>query len=248
MDKPRVAFFSFSSCEGCQLEVLNLEDRLLNLVNVVDIVNFREAMSERSTNYDVAFVEGSITSPAEIPQLNKIRQQAKVLVTMGACAHLGGINCLKNHFRVEISQKLVYGDKWHYFPSTVAQPLEVVVKVDYFIPGCPVDKEEFLRVVKGILWGQKPFIPDYPVCVECKLRGNVCIFFKGMPCAGPVIRAGCNARCPSYGNSCIGCRGLVSEPNITSWREMMGERGFSNKQADDLLEMFNSYWEVLAGE
>ena len=60
--KPRLGFFSFSCCEGCGLQVLNLEDELLDILGVVEIVNFREAMTEQSDDYDIAFVEGSITA------------------------------------------------------------------------------------------------------------------------------------------------------------------------------------------
>ena len=86
MTKPRVAFFSFSSCEGCQLVVLTIEEQLLELVNLIDIVSFREAMSEKSNDYDIAFVEGSITRTSEIERIKKIRDTAKVVIALGACA------------------------------------------------------------------------------------------------------------------------------------------------------------------
>ena len=98
MTKPRVAFFSFSSCEGCQLVVLTIEEQLLELVNLIDIVSFREAMSEKSEDYDIAFVEGSITRTSEIERIKKIRDTAKVVIALGACATIGGINSLKNQF------------------------------------------------------------------------------------------------------------------------------------------------------
>ena len=75
--KPKVAFFDFSSCEGCQLEVINLDGpEVVDLLNAVDIVNFREAKTEREDDYDIAFVEGSITRESEIPRIQKIRKQA----------------------------------------------------------------------------------------------------------------------------------------------------------------------------
>src|SRR4030042_299804 len=100
--KPKVAFFDFTSCEGCQLDALNLDGgELLDLLNAVDIVNFREVMTERADDYDIAFIEGSISRESEIPRLQKIREQAKVLVALGACACIGGVNCLKNHVPLE---------------------------------------------------------------------------------------------------------------------------------------------------
>ena len=61
MSKPRVAIFDFACCEGCQLQIVNLEEEILNLIDVVDVVEWREAMSEQSHEYDIAIIEGSIT-------------------------------------------------------------------------------------------------------------------------------------------------------------------------------------------
>ena len=96
MKKPRVEFFDFASCEGCQLQVVNLEEDLLQVLEAVDVVSFREAMKEHSDDYDIAFVEGSITRRSDETRLKGIRKNAKVLVALGSCATLGGINCIKN--------------------------------------------------------------------------------------------------------------------------------------------------------
>jgi coenzyme F420-reducing hydrogenase gamma subunit len=73
--KPKVAFFDFTGFEGCQLDALNLNaEDLINLLNAVDIVNFREVMTERADDYDIAFVEGSVTTEGEITRLKKIRE------------------------------------------------------------------------------------------------------------------------------------------------------------------------------
>ena len=108
--KPKVAFFDFTGCEGCQLDALNLEaEDLIDLLNGIDIVNFREVMTEKADNYDIAFVEGSITTEGEIERVKKIREQAKLVVALGACACIGGINCLKNHVPMEEALRIVYG-------------------------------------------------------------------------------------------------------------------------------------------
>ena len=67
--KPRVAFFDFASCEGCQLQVVNLEEKVLDLIDIVQVVAFREAMKEHSDEYDIAFVEGSIMRPMDEERL-----------------------------------------------------------------------------------------------------------------------------------------------------------------------------------
>ena len=136
--KPKVAFFDFTGCEGCQLDALNLEpEELLNLLNAIDIVNFREVKTERQDDYDIAFIEGSITRESEIPRLQKIREQAKTIVALGACACIGGINCLKNHLPMEEALRIVYGKDARYYDTIPARPANAVVSVDYYVRGCP---------------------------------------------------------------------------------------------------------------
>lgn len=231
MTKPRVAFFSFSSCEGCQLVVLTIEEQLLELVNLIDIVSFREAMSEKSDDYDIAFVEGSITTTAEIERIKKIRNTAKVIIALGACATIGGINCLKNQYEMDKVKNIVYGKMADNYDTIPARPIESVIKVDYWIQGCPIDKDEFIEVTKAILLGKKPRIPEYPVCVECQMKENVCLFEKGMICLGPVTRAGCKAICPTYNDGCVGCRGLIEDPNLSSHKNLLTEHGLTVSEA-----------------
>ena len=109
MSKPRVAVFDFACCEGCQLQIVNLEEELLDLISVVEPVEWREAMTEHSDIYDIAIIEGSITRPEDEERLKKIRQQAKVLIALGACATIGGVNKLKNRFAMDDVKQCVYG-------------------------------------------------------------------------------------------------------------------------------------------
>ena len=73
-DKPKVAFFDFASCEGCQLQVINLEETVVDVVKLIDIVSFREAMKEHSDDYDIAIIEGSISRRIDEERLKKIRE------------------------------------------------------------------------------------------------------------------------------------------------------------------------------
>jgi len=238
MEKPRVAFFDFASCEGCQLQVINLEEDLLQVVSAVDVVSFREATKDHSDDYDIAFVEGSITRRSDEARLNEIRTHAKVLVALGSCATLGGINCIKNFHEQEYYRKFVYGDSALIYDTYPARPLKAVVPVDFEIPGCPINRKEFATVVKALLLGKKPDIPNYPVCVECKMAENICVFEKGMTCMGPVTRAGCGACCVTEGSFCWGCRGLVDNPNVDSQREVLAKYGLS---VQDILGNFRLY-------
>jgi coenzyme F420-reducing hydrogenase gamma subunit len=243
--KPRVAFFDFSSCEGCQLEAINLTgEELLDLVSAVDIVNFREAITEREDNYDIAFVEGSVTRESEIPRLQKIRNQAKILVAFGACACIGGVNCLKNHLSMDEVKEIVYGQDAKYYDTIPARPLNAVVPVDYYVRGCPAQTAELVKVVKALLLGKKPDIPNHPVCVECKMADNVCVFERGMTCLGPVTRAGCGAICVTSGRFCWGCRGLVDEPNTDSEKSILQKYGLTVDQAVEKFKVYNTYTEV----
>lgn len=240
MKKPKVAFFEFTCCEGCQLTVLSLGDKLLDLFESVEVVNFRKASSHKGQDYEIAFIEGSISSSKDIERVKEIRRKAKLCIALGACAHLGGVNVIRNFHRQQDVRLRTYGDKAWLFDSILAQPIDAVIKVDHVIPECPIDKKEFLRVVASIMLGKTPFVPDYPVCSDCKVKGNVCMFHKQNPiaCMGPVTRAGCGAACPSVGNACEGCRGLIPDPNLGAWEEVLKEHGLS---AEEILRFYRMY-------
>ncbi|PIU23781.1 MAG: NADH:ubiquinone oxidoreductase [Chloroflexi bacterium CG08_land_8_20_14_0_20_45_12] len=239
--KPKVAFFDFTSCEGCQLEVLNFGEELVELLAQIDIVNFREVRSRRADNYEIAFIDGAITTESDITRIKKIREQAKVLVAMGACACLGGVNCLKNFLPMEENLRIVYGDCARYYNTIPARPVSSVVPVDCYLPGCPMNRYEFLKLAKALLLGKKPELLNYPVCVECKLAGNICAFDKAETCLGPVTRAGCNAICVTSGRHCWGCRGLVDEPNINSEKEILQKHGLTIQDILEKYRHFNGY-------
>jgi len=242
--KPKLGFFDFTGCEGCQLEVINFETELVELLELVDIVNFREAMTEKGEDYEIAFIDGAITTESDISRIKKIREQAKIVVAMGACACLGGVNCLKNLRPMEENLKIVYGECAGYYNTIPARPVSAVVPVEYELPCCPMNRHEFVRLGKALLLGKKFELPNYPVCVECKMAGNVCVFDTGEFCLGPVTRAGCSAICVTTGRHCWGCRGLVDDPNVNSEIEILQKHGLT---VDDILNqfrIFNGYLEV----
>jgi sulfhydrogenase subunit delta len=212
--KPQVAFFDFACCEGCQLTVLQLEEKLLEILKHVEIVTWREVMTGESEEYDIAFCEGSITRNEDIDRIKRIRDTAKTLVSLGACASIGCHNALKNTRPMEEMLKVVYGSEWRHFDTIPARPITAVVPVDYQIQGCPVSLPEFLTVFKHILTGQTYHPPNQPVCVECKLNDHLCVYEKGIVCLGPVTRCGCNAICTAYGDPCQGCRGFIDQANL----------------------------------
>lgn len=238
--KPRVAFFDFTCCEGCQLTVVDSLQTHPELLDVIDIVQFREAMSEKSDDYQVAFIEGSCSRPADEERLKYIRERASIVVALGTCAHLGGVNALKSLHPLDEVRQYVYGDKAEWYDTYDARPISEVIPVDFAIPGCPIDRDEFVACVKALLLGTKPPIPDYPLCVECKLRENVCLFTRDKVCLGPITRAGCKAICPTYGQSCEGCRGYISNPNDTSMRAVLDKHGMSPEEIASIYTMFTA--------
>ena len=75
--KPKVAFFDFAGCEGCQFQIANLEESVVDITRLVDIVSFREVMKEHSDDYDIAIVEGSIARPMDEERIKRIREKRK---------------------------------------------------------------------------------------------------------------------------------------------------------------------------
>ena len=243
MGKPKVAFFDFTCCEGCQIEFTNYGDAaFLELIKHVDVVEFREAMSEKTTEpIDIALVEGSFSREADRARLESIRERAAVVIAYGQCAASGGINALKNH--QDDYKQYVYGDDagQPHLDSQDALPISAAIKVDYSAYGCPVNKYEVLQIVFHLLHGKEPVIPNYPVCVECKRRESVCRYAEGDHCMGMVARAGCGAPCPAYGVPCEACRGFVDHPNVPALERVLVQRaGFSQKRAVEKALMFTA--------
>ncbi|MBN1570739.1 MAG: NADH:ubiquinone oxidoreductase [Acidobacteria bacterium] len=240
--KPKIGIYGFSGCWGEQIVILNCEDELLDIFGAVDIVDFLGGSSVNDTESRllIAFVEGSIANAREEASLRKIRERTDLLIACGSCACFGGVAAMDARApRAEVI-KQVYGmngpaGSWDIGPH---RPLSDFVKVDLCIPGCPIEKTEFLRVVSSLLNGDAPVMPEYPVCVECKMKENECLLLRGLPCAGPVTRAGCDARCPSYNIACVGCRGPVEEANMSSLENVLQQKKFTLDEIKRKLRTF----------
>ncbi|MCC7407366.1 MAG: hypothetical protein IT442_04800 [Phycisphaeraceae bacterium] len=244
--KPRLAVYKFSSCDGCQLSLLNLEDQLLDLVGAVEIAYFLEARRRvLPPPYDVGMVEGSISTPEEEERIHQVRRDCKVLVTIGACATSGGIQALRNWTDVHEYARTVYPSPEHLQTLETCTPIAAHVFVDFELRGCPVNHEQLLEFVSALLVGRKPNIPTHSVCVECKRRGHPCVLVSaGQPCLGPVTQDGCGALCPSCNRACYGCFGPMEQPNVASLGRQFTERqGRSPRDMKRMLRLFNGYLE-----
>ncbi len=206
---PRLAVFKFSSCDGCQLSLLDLEDELLALSGAVEIAHFLEASrASRPGPYDLVLVEGSVSTEPDVKRIRRIRRQARFLVAIGACAISGGIQALRNFADVDEMAAAVYPRPQQLKVLATSTPISEHVPVDLELRGCPVDRRQLLEVCLAVLHRRRAVIPTHSVCMECKLRGSACVLVdRGIPCMGPVTQAGCGAICPAYERGCYGCFG-----------------------------------------
>jgi coenzyme F420-reducing hydrogenase gamma subunit len=244
--KVKLAVFKFSSCDGCQLQLLNLENELLDLVAAVEIAYFLEARRrELPPPYDIGLVEGSISTPEEEARIQHVRRNCKYLITIGACATSGGIQALRNWANVDEFASYVYPSPEYLSTLETATPIAAHVFVDFELRGCPVNQYQLLELISALLAGRKPNIPTHSLCIECKRRGLPCVLVSGgEPCLGPITQAGCGALCPACGRACYGCFGPMEQPNIASLGSWFTARlGYDPRSMKRLVRMFNGYLE-----
>jgi coenzyme F420-reducing hydrogenase gamma subunit len=239
--RPRLAVWKFASCDGCQLSLLDLEDELLEIADAVEIAYFREATSKVSKGpFDVSLADGSITTQEDVERIREVRRRSRTLVALGACATSGGIQALRNTKDVKEFRSLVYARPEYIETLATSTGFQDHVPVDFELRGCPVNKAQLLEVLSAYLNGRKPAIASHSVCVECKLRGNVCVMVTGTPCLGPVTHAGCGALCPTYHRGCYGCYGPMEAPNTASLARALRAAGQSSTDVMRAFRTFNA--------
>ena len=241
--KPKIAIFKFASCDGCQLSLLDAEDELLDVVGAVDLAYFPEASRNMAKGpYDIALVEGSITTHHDAERIQTIRRQCHTLVTIGACATSGGIQALRNWKDVNEFVRYVYASPDYISTLKMSTPVAEHVPVDFELRGCPINKLQLVELLSATLAGRRPNIPTYSVCLECKRHGNVCIAVaRGDACVGPVTQAGCGAICPAFGRGCYGCFGPMESPNAVSLADQFERTGKSNPEIVRSFRVFNAW-------
>jgi coenzyme F420-reducing hydrogenase gamma subunit len=224
-----LAFVRYTSCSGCQLMLANCEEQLVAIAALTDWHGF-DMISSRPGDgvpVEVALVEGSISTPSELESLLALRERARYLVAVGACALSGGVNAL-----ARIGREAARGT----FPP---QPVYRFVRVDGEIPGCPPERSDLLALLGALRLGGWPGHLECAVCMECRIRENRCLLLEDrLPCLGPVTRAGCRARCPSINVACEGCRGEVAEAHRDEAFRLLAERGLPAREVRRRLERF----------
>jgi coenzyme F420-reducing hydrogenase gamma subunit len=243
MKKPRVAVHKFSSCDGCQLGLLNLEDELLDLAGAVEIAYFLEATSNIQPGpYDISLVEGSVSTPHEVERIKKIRDESRILISIGTCATAGGIQALRNFTEPGQMADAVYDHPEYLDYLDLTTSISNYVKVDLEIWGCPVNKYQVLEAIIAQLQRRRPNLPTHSVCLDCKRNGTVCVMVaQGIPCVGPVTRTGCNAICPANGRGCYGCFGPAPQGELEVMIPLLQKTEEYLGQSVHLLRNFAGY-------
>lgn len=246
--KPKIAIVSLTSCEGCQFALLDLGPRFLEAMNQVEMVDFRllEDEEDDGQDLDIGFVEGNPMTDANIKTLLELRKRSKLLVVIGNCAAMGGIPEIKNYHEGKNTIKHVY----KYLQGIRNEEVKEVdnfVKVDFTFPGCPITGEEFLQYFPMLVKGEIPTIPDQPVCVECKKKGNRCLLLDKKPCFGPMIQGGCDAVCPTARMTCQGCRGLRPTGNVKAMRATL-KTMITDEQFENTAEIYGLRDDIEAWE
>jgi len=240
--KPKLAVWKFASCDGCQLTLLDCEDEFLAVAGAVEIAYFVEATRAVVKGpYDLSLVEGSITTAHDAERIREVRRQSKKLITIGACATAGGIQALRNFADVGAFTSIVYAHPEYISTLATSTPISAHVPVDFELRGCPIDKRQLVEVLTAFIVDRKPVTPAHSVCVECKLKGNVCVTVAhGTPCLGPVTHAGCGALCPSYDRGCYGCFGPMETPNAPALSRELAKLGMSEPDLRRIYRTFNA--------
>jgi coenzyme F420-reducing hydrogenase gamma subunit len=240
--RPKLAVAKFASCDGCQLTLFDACDDLAELWQRFEVAMFLEASRwVVSGGYDLALVEGSITTTADAARIRQLRRRTRVLVTIGACATAGGIQSLRNFASTGDWLQSVYPRSEQVATLGRASPIRDHVEIDFELHGCPIASHQLAELLGAFLAGRRPEIPDHAQCIECKQHGTACIMVGGgVPCLGPVTRAGCGNLCPPLGRGCYGCFGPMPGANVESLARQFAAMGMRPTAIRDLFRSFNA--------
>jgi NAD-reducing hydrogenase small subunit len=169
MSKKRLATIWLDGCSGCHMSFLDIDERLLDLADSIDLVYSPLVdVKEFPENVDVALVEGAISSVEDLEKIKHIRENTKILVSLGDCAVTANVPSMRNPLKVQAIMDRVYLEKdllTPQIPSAVVptllpivRPVHSVVKVDVYVPGCPPSADTIFYVLGELLAGRHPDI------------------------------------------------------------------------------------------
>lgn len=180
LHKIKIAIFDLTGCEGCEFHLLSLNEFLLDFFQDFEIVNWRLVAEKEKADFDIAFVEGAVTTKNQIKLLKEIRETSKIVVVLGACAISGNIFKLTSEKRKKLALKIY--NKNYQLKAKFLEPVEKFIKIDEKIPGCPFDVELFKKTLekfkakKQISKIKKVTPPDFIAKIEG--HGTLKINFK----------------------------------------------------------------------
>jgi len=295
MSKPKLALYWAASCGGCEIAVLDIQEKILEVDANFELVfwpcamdpKYKDVQAMPDKSIDLCLFNGGIRTSENKEMAELLRKKSKVLVAFGSCAQEGCIPGLANLYSKESIFERVYKDN----PSTdnsngtypqprtkvpegeleipefyeKLTPLNAVVTVDYYIPGCPPQPHQIWAVLEHIIQG-KPLPPPGSVlgagvktcCDECprtreekKIRQffrphqimpdeRLCLLDQGIICCGPATRSGCGALCVSAGVACRGCYGAPPESPDQGAKMMAALSSVIDSQDPDEIEQIVS--------
>jgi F420-non-reducing hydrogenase small subunit len=223
----KVAFLQNSDCWGCHQSLLNLHLNLLGVLPALEIVywpavvDFKNASLEARADGEilVGFVEGSLRTNHDIHLTKLLRQKSALIVAFGSCSCYGNVHGLANQWSKENLVKRKFSEVESIADGSGGEPMvntpgfaekivpvEDIIKVDAYMPGCPPKPEAIASAIVFLL-GQKPFpMNDLAYCNDCAIKDN-CLLDKDTLCFGPITSIGCNLKCTAEGKPCVGCFG-----------------------------------------
>jgi len=173
MSKIRIATTSLAGCFGCHMSFLDMDERLVALLEHVEFNRSPFTDIKHCGPCDIGLIEGGVCNVENVHVLREFRDNCKILIAVGACAINGGVPAMRNHFNLCECLEEAYvngvGVENPQIPNDVELPLLLdkvhpihdVVRVDYYLPGCPPSADEFLKILGDLLAGKEPSLPQH---------------------------------------------------------------------------------------
>jgi len=160
--KLKVATTSLAGCFGCHMSLLDIDERLFQLLQQVELDRSPLTDLKHCGPCDLGIIEGGICNVENVHVLREFRSKCKVLLAMGACAVNGGLPAQRNHLDVRDCLRTVYrevpNDPELPLPLDQVHPLSDVVKIDYYLPGCPPSADAIWQFLSDIIGGHTPHL------------------------------------------------------------------------------------------
>ena len=166
--KPKVATTSLAGCFGCHTSFLDIDERLFELLELIEFDRTPLTDIKVLGTCDIGIIEGGLCNAENVHVLREFRRQCKILIAIGACAINGGLPAQRNqlslplileevyHTSLALANGLIPNDPELPLPLARVRPLHEVVKIDYFIPGCPPSADAIWKALNDILAGGEP--------------------------------------------------------------------------------------------